>query len=163
LPGALRETIARTLDEAGVAYRFELKGRGLSQLSPGVHSAIYRLACESVVHLCEQQTSSTIAISLRGGLTNGQRWAVLRVEGLANQIDINDPVYKKYESQQLAMKLGANGLSINAMRDHVRLYDGELHVRMLKDKFQITALIHDANQQMRESQNASPALALYIS
>ncbi len=121
------------------------------------------MACESVVHLCEQQTSSTIAISLRGGLTNGQRWAVLRVEGLANQIDINDPVYKKYESQQLAMKLGANGLSISAMRDHVRLYDGELHVRMLKDKFQITALIHDTNQQMRESQNASPALALYIS
>lgn len=163
LPGALRETIARTLDEAGVAYRFELKGRGLSQLSPGVHAAIYRMACESVVHLCEQQTSSTIAISLRGGLTNGQRWAVLRVEGLANQININDPVYKKYESQQLAMKLGANGLSISAMRDHVRLYDGELHVRMLKDKFQITALIHDTNQQMRESQNASPALALYIS
>jgi two-component system, NarL family, sensor histidine kinase FusK len=49
LPAALRETIARVLDEAGLAYRFELKGRGLSQLSPGIHAAIYRLACEAVV------------------------------------------------------------------------------------------------------------------
>ncbi len=162
LPAALRETIARTLDEAGLAYRFELKGRGLSQLSPSVHATIYRLACESVVHICEQQTWSIIAISLRGGLTNGQRWAVLRVEGLASQTNINDPIYNKHESQQLAIKLGANGLSIDAMRDHVRLYDGELHARMLKDKFQITALIHDASRQMRESQRASPALALYV-
>ncbi|GLQ45645.1 hypothetical protein GCM10007862_06960 [Dyella lipolytica] len=163
LPAALRETIARTLDEAGFAYRFELKGRGLSQLSPSVHAAIYRLACEAVVYICEQQAWSTIMISLRGGHTNSQQWAVLRVEGLVNHSDINDPVFKKFESQQLASKLGANGLDTDAMRDHVRLYDGELHVRTRDDKLQITALIHDANQQVRESHGAPPALKLYIS
>ncbi len=162
LPAALRETIARTLDETGLAYRFELKGRGLSQLSPSVHAAIYRLACEAVVYICEQQAWSTIAISLRGGFTNGQRWAALRVEGFANRVDINDPVYKKCESQQLASKLGTNGFGIGAMRDHVRLYDGELHVRTQQDKIQITSLMHDANRPLRESLPASPARELYI-
>jgi two-component system, NarL family, sensor histidine kinase FusK len=159
LPAALRETIARTLDEEGLAYRFELKGRGLSQLSLGVHAAIYRLACEAVVYICEQQAWSSVSITLRGGFTNGQRWAVLRVEGVAaSQDNINDAVYKKCESQQLASKLGANGLGINAMRDHVRLYDGELHVRTAQDKLQITALMQDANRKLRESLEATPAV-----
>ncbi|HTV86022.1 MAG TPA: MASE1 domain-containing protein [Dyella sp.] len=160
LPAALRETIARTLDEEGIAYRFDLKGRGLSQLSLGVHAAIYRLACEAVVYISEQQTWSAISITLRGGLSNGQRWAVLRVEGLASRGDINDPVYKKHESQQLASKLGANGLGISAMRDHVRLYDGELHVRTSPDKLQITALMQDANRKPRESPMAPPAVCI---
>ena len=160
LPAALRETIARTLDEEGIAYRFELKGRGLSQLSLGVHAAIYRLACEAVVYLCEQQAWSSISITLRGGLTHGQRWAMLRVEGLASRGDINDPVYKKRESQQLASKLGANGLGISAMRDHVRLYDGELHVRTSLDKLQITALMQDADRKLRESPVATPAVCI---
>lgn len=162
LPAALRETIARILDEAGLVYRVELKGRGLSQLSSSVHAAIYRLACEAVVYICEQKAWSTIAISLRGGMTNGQRWAVLRIEGLIDQVDINDPVYKKLESQQLALKLGANGLGIGAMRDHVRLYDGELHVRATDGRLQVTALMHDANRQVRESRTAPPAREIYI-
>jgi glucose-6-phosphate-specific signal transduction histidine kinase len=161
LPAALRETIARTLDEEGIAYRFELKGRGLSQLSLGVHAAIYRLACEAVVYICEQQAWSAISITLRGGLTNGQRWAVLRVEGLASRDDINDPVYKKHESQQLASKLGANGLGISAMRDHVRLYDGELHVEASAQMLRITALMQDADiKNLRESPMATPAVCI---
>jgi two-component system, NarL family, sensor histidine kinase FusK len=160
LPAALRETIARTLDEEGIAYRFELKGRGLSQLSLGVHAAIYRLACEAVVYICEQQTWSAVSITLRGGLTNGQRWAVLRVEGRASHDGINDPVYKKHEGQQLASKLGANGLGIGAMRDHVRLYDGELHVSASPDKLRITALMQDANRKLRESPMATPAVCI---
>jgi two-component system, NarL family, sensor histidine kinase FusK len=162
LPAALRETFARTLDEAGLSYRFEMKGRGLSQLSPGIHAAIYRLACEAIVYICEQQAWSTIAISLRGGITNGQRWAVLCIKGFATLTDVNDPVYNKNESQQLAAKLGANGLDIHAMRDHVRLYDGELHLRTSQDACQISALIHDANLHVRESHAAPPALELYI-
>lgn len=162
LPAALRETIARSLDEAGLAYRFQLKGRGLSQLSSGVHAAIYRLACETVVHLCEQHECSTIEITLRGGITHARRWAVLRVEGFVSQADINDPVYVKPNSQQLALKLGANGLSIDAMRDHVRLYDGELHERKSSKKIQINALMHDANRQMREATTGAPARELYI-
>ena len=162
LPAALRETIGRALDEAGVSYRFDMKGRGLSQLSPGVHSAIYRLACEAVVHLCEQQPCTAISMSLRGGLTHGQRWAVLRVEGMVDMDGVNDPAQRKSERQQLALKLGATGLGIAAMRDHVRLYDGELHVRTTQYKYQATALIHNASQRVKDVHSSSPSLELYI-
>lgn len=163
LPAALRETIARVLDEAGLAYRFELKGRGLSQLSPGLHAAIYRLACEAVVHVSEQQPCSTIITSLRGGLTNHQRWAVLRVEGIVQRGNPMEGAHTKYESQQLAIKLGAVGLDINAMRDHVHLYSGEVHVRQSAEKVQVTILLHNSANQVREVQHASPALELYLS
>jgi two-component system, NarL family, sensor histidine kinase FusK len=161
LPAAMRETIARTLDESGIAYRFQLKGRGLSQLSPGVHAAIYRLACEAVVYICGQQWS-TVIITLRGGLTNGQRWTTLRVEGVSHAQDINDPVYTACDSRQLALKLGTNGLGIDAMRDHVRLYDGQLHLRAQEDKLRITALMHDDRPQLREATTGAPARELYI-
>jgi two-component system, NarL family, sensor histidine kinase FusK len=162
LPAALRETIGRSLDEAGLAYRFDMKGRGLSQLSPGVHAAIYRLACETVVYLCEQRPLATITMLLRGGLTNGQRWAVLRIAGSCDPDVIPDPTHRKSQNQQLALKLGANGLGLAAMRDHVRLYDGELHVLNSQGTYRITALILDASQQVRESHAATPALELYI-
>lgn len=162
LPAAMSETIARSLDESGVAYRFQLKGRGLSQLSPGVHAAIYRIACEAVVYICEQHEWSTIVITLRGGFTNGQRWAALRVEGLTNPSDVNDPIYTKCDSRQLAAKLGTNGLGIDAMRDHVRLYDGDLHMRTPQDKVQITTLMHDDIPQLREATTGAPARELYI-
>ncbi|QAU22635.1 hypothetical protein EO087_00465 [Dyella sp. M7H15-1] len=162
LPAALRETIGRSLDEAGLAYRFEMKGRGLSLLSPGVHAAIYRLVCEAVVYICEQSSWTTITISLRGGLTHGQRWAVLRMTGMDCADDLDDLAHKKSKHQQLALKLGANGLGVAAMRDHVRLYDGELHIRTSQDNYLMTALLHDASQQVRDSHATSPALELYI-
>lgn len=161
LPAALRETIGRSLDEAGIAYRFELKGRGLSQLSPGVHAAIYRLACEAVVYAYARQAWSTITISLRGGLTHGQRWASLRVEGNTDSAAPGTP--RRLDSQHLAAKLGANSLGVIAMRDYARLYNGELHTFTKPDAFRITALMHDVSQRVQEPLSAPPAaLELYI-
>jgi hypothetical protein len=103
-----------------------------------------------------------VAITLRGGFTNGQQWAALRVEGITQPSHVNDPIYTKCDSRQLAIKLGTNGLGIEAMRDHVRLYDGDLHVRRIHGKVQITALVHDANEQLREATSGAPARELYI-
>jgi glucose-6-phosphate-specific signal transduction histidine kinase len=164
LPAALRETIGRALDEAGIGYRFELKGRGLSQLSPSVHAAIYRLACEAVVYVLAQHARSTITILLRGGLTHGQRWAVLRVEGKADYIETSGPETAKHESQYMAAKLGANNLSAIALRDYARLYNGELHTFTESNAFRMTALLHDVGYRMPESRAATPAASpeLYI-
>jgi two-component system, NarL family, sensor histidine kinase FusK len=163
LPAALRETIARPLDEAGIAYRFALTGRGLSQLSPGVHATIYRLACEAVVHATEQRHWSAITATLRGGFTRGQRWAVLRIEGTVEDDVAQVFAHSKHEYAPLAAKLGTTGLDVAAMRDLVRLYDGELHTRRSPSKLLITALIHNSTHEVRESQNATPALELYLS
>ncbi|MFC3653729.1 MASE1 domain-containing protein [Dyella humi] len=163
LPAALRETIGRSLDGADIAYRFELQGRGLSQLSSGVHAAIYRLACEAVVYVFAQQAWLTITISLRGGFTHGQRWAVLRVEGYTDHAEADLPMQKKQESQHLAAKLGANSLGVMAMRDYARLYNGELHTLTQTNVFRVTALMHDVSQRVPESLATSPAsLELYI-
>ncbi|GGA16794.1 MASE1 domain-containing protein [Dyella nitratireducens] len=164
LPAALRETIGRALDEASIAYRFELTGRGLSQLSPSVHAAIYRLACEAVVYVMAQHAWSTITISLRGGFTHGQRWAVLRVEGSAHHTEAALPVQNKQETQHLAAKLGANSLSAMAMRDYARLYNGELHTFTEANAFRMTSLLHDVSQRVQEPRAAAPAASpeLYI-
>jgi signal transduction histidine kinase len=164
LPAALRETIGRSLDEAGVAYRFELKGRGLSQLSPGVHAALYRLACEAAVYVFAQQACSTITITLRGGFNHGQRWATLRVEGKTQHGDtIELPPQRKQQSQLLASKLGASRLGVIAMRDYARLYNGELHTFTEANAFRVTALMHDVTQRVQEPLAAPPAsLELYI-
>ncbi|MBE1162867.1 MASE1 domain-containing protein [Dyella sp. 7MK23] len=162
LPAALRETIGRCLDEAGFAYHFAIKGRGLSQLSPGTHAAIYRLACEALVHLCAQETWTTLTTSLRGGYTNGQRWALLRIEAADDPFGFDDMPPHTPDITQLALKLGTSGLGIDAMRDYVRLYDGDLHVRLWADKCRITFLLLDASQQVRDRHTASPALEVYI-
>jgi hypothetical protein len=47
LPAALKETIARALDEKGVAYQCDIKGRGFMALSAAVPAALYRFACEA--------------------------------------------------------------------------------------------------------------------
>lgn len=163
LPAALRETIGRSLDEANIAYRFDLKGRGLSQLSPGVHAAIYRLACEAAVYVFAQRAWSTITITLRGGFTHGQRWAVLRICGKVDDAQAAPLVHTKQESQHLATKLGANGLGLVAMRDYVRLYNGDLHSLTENNQFQLTALMHDVSQRVQGTIEISPApRELYI-
>ncbi|RDS79960.1 hypothetical protein DWU98_16105 [Dyella monticola] len=162
LPAALRETIGLALEEAGVAYRFELKGRGLSRLSRGLHAAIYRLACEVVVYVFAWQAWSTITVSLRGGFTHGQRWVTLRIQGYG-RAEAALPMHRKEESQYLAAKLGANSLSVMAMRDYARLYNGELHTYNEPHTFRITALMHDVSQQVQGSHATTPApLELYL-
>jgi len=155
LPAALRETIGRALDEAGIAYRFELQGRGLSQLSPSVHAAIYRLACEAVVHVFEQRAWPVITIVLRGGFSHGQRWAVLRIEAKGDAAT-ETPLIAQ-DGQHLAAKLGANKLGTAALRDYARLYSGELHTSSQRDALRITALLHDVSSRVQEPAGAAPA------
>jgi hypothetical protein len=47
------------------------------------------------------------------------------------------------------------------MRDHVRLYDGELHVEASAQMLRITALMQDADiKNLRESPMATPAVCI---
>lgn len=151
LPHVLRQTLARVLDEAGVAYECELSGR-LSDLSPHVHVAVYRLVNEAIIHACEEQNCTRVKLQLRGGYTNGRHWVVMRITGLHEPdfAHINDPVFKTAGRERITQKLGAHGLSITAMRDQARLYDGEMHVKSSKNRVQLTALFHDT-QKGRET------------
>jgi glucose-6-phosphate-specific signal transduction histidine kinase len=162
LPSALRESIGRTLDEQGFVYQCSLEGTGLSKLSSGVHSAIYRFACEAAVYVCENFACSHVSLKIRGGLSNGQRWVVVRLEGKQLPSSINDPVFKAVVTNQLASKLGTHGLGLDSMRAYAHMFDGGMHVKATPDSLRITALLHDVNNAKHEQPSEATALAMYL-
>jgi signal transduction histidine kinase len=162
LPAALNETIARALDEAGIAYRCEITGRGFTRLAPAVLTATYRAACEAVVYVSSRLACTRVKLVLRGGETNGKRWVALRVEGALDETGVANAVYRSEERQRLASKLGASALDVVEMRDHVRIFDGLLHTRMFRNKLQIAALLHDPAREVESSRPASAPLRLWV-
>jgi two-component system, NarL family, sensor histidine kinase FusK len=161
LPAALNETIARALDEAGIAYRCEITGRGFTRLAPAVLTATYRAACEAVVYVSSRLACTRVKLVLRGGETNGRRWVVLRVEGSLDETGVANAVYLTEERQRLAAKLGASALDVTQLRDHVRIFDGVLHTRMPRNKLRMTALLHDAAREVQSSKPTAP-LRLWV-
>ena len=163
LPAALNETIARALDEAGIAYRCQISGRGFTRLAPTVLTATYRTACEAVVYVTSRLACTRVNLTLRGGETHGSRWVVLRVEGVLEETGIASAVYHSEERKRLASKLGASMLDVPEMRDHVRIFDGQLHLRMPAERLQITALLQDAIQEeQRPVADLAPPLRLWV-
>ncbi|RUL63237.1 hypothetical protein EKH79_12605 [Dyella dinghuensis] len=155
LPAALRENIGRALDELGIAYSSRIKGRGLSGVGASLHTTIYRLACESVVYIGGNLRCSRIQLLLRGAEIDGQRIIVLRVEGFVEDGATVSAFNLEGQQKQLASKLGATGLDLHAMRDSVRLFNGELHVKPMNQQIRITALLVDAEKE-REHKAPSP-------
>jgi hypothetical protein len=164
LPAALNETVARALDEAGIAYRCEINGRGFSRMAPAVLTATYRTACEAVVYVTSRLACTRVNLMLRGGETNGRRWVVLRVEGVLEETAVASAVFHSDERKRLAAKLGASKLEIPEMRDHVRIFDGLMHIRMPANRLQLTALLHDAVAQEEQGEIArlAPPLRLWV-
>lgn len=158
LKAAFQETIARALDEAGMGYVCTIKGGDLGRLTPNLHATLYRMACEMVAYVCEQETCLGIALTLRSGESSHSRWAVLRLEGILQQNSMPDSGYRKLEGKYLVSKLGANGLDLESVKDHVRLYEGGLHVKKLPDRLRVSCLLHDLESRKRE-RSAAPALA----
>jgi two-component system, NarL family, sensor histidine kinase FusK len=162
LPAALNETVARALDEAGIAYRCEITGRGFTRLAPAVLTATYRAVCEAVVYVSSRLACTRVKLVLRGGETNGKRWVVLRVEGSLDENGVANAVYLSEERQRLATKLGASALDVAEMRDHVRIFDGVLHTRMPRNKLQVTALLLDAAREVQSSKPVSTPMRLWV-
>lgn len=163
LPAALNETVARALDEADIAYRCEISGRGFTRLAPAVLTATYRTACEAVVYVTSRLACTRVNLLLRGGETHGKRWVVLRVEGVLEETGIASAVYHSEERKRLAAKLGASMLDIPEMRDHVSIFNGMLHVRRPSGCLQITTLLHDAMQEEQVSDaRPAPSLRLWV-
>jgi two-component system, NarL family, sensor histidine kinase FusK len=162
LPAALNETIARVLDEAGIAYRCEIVGRGFTRLMPAVLTATYRVACEAIVYVSSRPACAGVKLVLRGGETNGKRWVVLRVEGFLADIGGVNTTYFSERRKWLALRLGANALDANEMRDHARVFDGVFHMRTSRNKSQITVLLHDVPQAAPHVKAASTPMRLWV-
>lgn len=161
LPAALRENIGRALDEAGIAYSCQIKGRGFGVHSPNLHTMVYRLVCESVVYVCANMRCTNIALTLRGGEIGGHRLVMLRIEGGMDTIAADDAFLREGVRDRLAHRLGATRLDLIELRDHVRLFNGEFHVRPNDDRLRLTFLLQDVPEKEWERLSAPTPLRLW--
>jgi len=162
LPAALNDTVGGALDEAGIAYSCKIVGRGFTRAQPAVLSAAYRAACEAIVYVSTQVACSSIQLTLRGGETNDARWIFVGVEGLIDETKVANVILDTRERQRLAAKLGASGLDLGELHDHVCLFDGEVHHRTGRQRFSVTVLLHDPQKTGRRRDLTSAAGRLWV-
>jgi glucose-6-phosphate-specific signal transduction histidine kinase len=147
VPATLREgPFAQAIQMAGATYQCELSGRGLSQLAPDVHMALYRLACEVLVHVLSRGPMQDVQLQLRGGHTRGRRWVVMRLVGSRGE---GKPTAAAAETDEEPWKqamtlLGASGLGISSIRDRTHIYGGDVHLRDIGARVSVTLLLHDS-------------------
>lgn len=144
LPAALRESIGRILDEGGIAYECIIQGRGLSQLAPPVHQAIYRIACESIAQVCAQRACERITLTLRGGETQGRRWAAIRVTGITGEEDTGERPHHGQSGADITAKLGAGVGAQPSIAAQAELFDGLMHSKGGTDRLTISVMLYDA-------------------
>ena len=162
LPAALNETVARALDEGGISYRCLITGRRISQMSSSLHAVAYRTVCEAVALLSSRWTCTRISVVLRGGETNGQRWLVIRAEGVYSESDVVTAFMRVNERQLIATKLGAAGMDVSQIRDYVDIFEGELHARADAFSERITIMLRDQTQNAEDIEETSEPLRLWV-
>lgn len=156
VPATLREgPFAQAVHMAGASYRCDLSGRGLSQLAPDVHMALYRLACEVLVFVLSRSPTQHVHLQVRGGHTDGRRWVVMRITG-ERPAAAEEQATPPPESWKQAMTLlGASGLGIATIRDRAQIYGGNVHLRDRPKGLSVTLLLHDSLRAVPLGRSAS--------
>lgn len=157
VPATLREgPFAQAIHMAGATYQCELSGRGLSQLAPDVHMALYRLACEVLVHVLSRGPMQDLQLQLRGGHTRGRRWVVMRLVGHrgAGTSPVDAGLDEEPWKQAMTL-LGASGLGISSIRDRTHIYGGDVHLRDSGSNVSVTLLLHDSLRSSAIHRSAS--------
>lgn len=139
LPAALREgAIARTLEAAGVRYTCDIEGRGLSQLSTGIHLVLYRTIGEIAGSLCNGRDISWIRVRLRGGVFGGRRWVVMSIDGYRDEASALTVRWG-----ELMQGLSTTGTGLDAIRDQVALFEGQVRERHMAHGTRISLILHN--------------------
>ena len=165
LPAALGQHIGDALQEAGIRYSYQIKGRGFGfgMHSSELHTTIYRLACECVVYVCTHMRCSQLRLSLRGVELADRRLVVLRVEGALGGWASDDTASAENPRGRLAHKLGATRLELTELKDHASLFNGKLHSRIKGDRLRLTFLLQDVPELEKERLSAIRPLRLWAS
>ncbi|WP_147281722.1 MASE1 domain-containing protein [Dyella solisilvae] len=152
--------LARAAAMAGASYRWELGGSGLESLSPDVHLMLYRQACEILVYLMAREPVRDVRVQIRGGLTHGHRWAVLRISGARATPAQRGKAAPEWS--QLVSLLGASGQGLTTIRDRAQIYGGMVHEREDGQRLAVSVLLHDAWQAEPAAASASSTSPLSI-
>jgi two-component system, NarL family, sensor histidine kinase FusK len=161
LPAALNETIARALDEAGIAYTCEIGGRGFTFLERSVHAAIYRSACEAIVYIASNLTCSRVKLTVRAGITKRRHWVIVRADGFLDENEVATAVYYNQQRKDLSMKLGTSLIGVEEMRSHTKAFGGALHVRSSYRRIMVSALLHSHATEVQKEKVSAP-LRLWV-
>jgi two-component system, NarL family, sensor histidine kinase FusK len=151
---ALRDSVGRVLNEAGLSYRFKTKGQRSGALSPSIQVAIYRSVCAAVASVSSDLACASIEVMMREGTTQGHQWVMLRIDGKLSELAIARNVCLAEERERVAPKLGAHALDFQDLRNLIQLFDGELRIREEVDRVRVTALLFDGTQRVRGSATA---------
>ncbi len=156
VPATLREgPFAQAVHMAGASYRCDLSGRGLSQLAPDVHMALYRLACEVLVLVLSRNPTQHVHLQVRGGHTDGRRWVVMRITGERPATAGEQATPSPQAWKQAMTLLGASGLGIATIRDRAQIYGGNVHLRDRPTGLSVTLLLHDSLRAVPLGRSAS--------
>ena len=139
LTAALREgSIPRALDEGGIVYWCDIKGKVLDDLSSSVHMALYRLASESIGYACSKRNISKIRVRLRGGRFGDRRWAVLCVDS-----DVDYDRLSRVRWDDILGAIGGSGMGLGAIKDRAGIFEGKVHVRSHGSGSRISLILFD--------------------
>jgi glucose-6-phosphate-specific signal transduction histidine kinase len=139
LAAALRQgAIARALDDSDIRYWCNVRDQGVDQISNGAQVALYRSACDLIAHLCESARATSVGIQVKVGRDPGSRWIFLKVEGVAGEA-----ARQRVKRDDLLLRLSSSGGGVDAVRDRIALYRGELRSRETQRGQCISILMHD--------------------
>nr|WP_276320305.1 MULTISPECIES: MASE1 domain-containing protein [Dyella] len=154
VPATLQDgPLAQAVSMTGASYKCVLAGRGLSLLAPDVHMTLYRLASEALVYALTRQSIRHVELTVRGGLTHGQRWAVMRMDCVRDAL-AGDTATATESWKKVMSLLGAAGLGVETIRERAQIYGGGVHVRETSAGLRITILLHDALRTMKPGAQA---------
>lgn len=152
VPATLQDgPLAQAVSMVGASYRCVLSGRGLSLLAPDVHMTLYRLASEALVYALTRQSIRHVQLTVRGGATHNQRWAVMRMECVRDAM-AGDTATATESWKKVMSLLGAAGLGMETIRERAQIYGGGVHVCETPSGLRITILLHDALRTMKAGQ-----------
>jgi hypothetical protein len=150
MQAALRDSVGRVLNEAGLSYHFRTRRQRSHALSPSIQVAVYRSVCAAVASMSSDLTCTGIDVVMREGMMHGHPWVMLRIDGRLSELAIARNVWLAEERERVAPKLGAHALDFQELRNLIQLFDGELRIREEKDRVRVTALLFDGAHRVRE-------------
>ena len=142
----LKGPVAQALRESGVDYQCDYMG-ALSHLSTELRMALYRLACESVVHLvtAEDSPCTRIAVFIEAGSAGEDKaWVTLKLTGSRDR-DVTVPTADRARLRdRLLSRLGAVGMSVPEMAQRARLYGGEVGIDYVDNTISMQIYLQNA-------------------
>jgi two-component system, NarL family, sensor histidine kinase FusK len=142
----IKGPVAQALRESGVDYQCDYTG-ALSHLSTELRMALYRLTCESVIHLvtAEESPCTRVSVFIEAGSVGGEKtWVTLKLTGVRDRDAAVSAVDRARLQDRLLSRLGAVGMSVPEMAKRARLYGGDVGIEYAENTVSMQIYLQNA-------------------